>query len=114
MWRPANPQPAATSILGPEVRVRRILVIEQRDQIAALARATLSAQDWAVEVASDAVSAMKLLWDTVFSLIVVDIQLPDDGALDVVRVLHENDVRAAVLLLANRDDVLAAFSGLRD
>jgi DNA-binding response OmpR family regulator len=92
--------------------VRRVLVVEQGEPIAQLLRATLPAGDWVVYGAADAVDATNLLRDKAFDLIIVDLRLPDDGALDVVRVLHDNDVIASVLLLANRDDVHAAFRGL--
>jgi DNA-binding response OmpR family regulator len=92
--------------------VRRVLVVEDGERITALLRSLLGVLGWTVEVAADAVAAMSLLWDTDFDLIVIDLRLPGDGALDVVQVLHDNDVIASVLLLANREDVYAAFSGL--
>jgi DNA-binding response OmpR family regulator len=92
--------------------VRRVLVIEDGERVAGLLRSSLGAFGWTVDVASDAVSAMSLLWDNDFDLIVIDLRLPGDCALDVVRVLHDNDVIASVLLLANREDLHTAFSGL--
>jgi two-component system phosphate regulon response regulator OmpR len=92
--------------------VRRVLVVEEGERIAALLRSRLGGWGWTVAVAADAVAAMGLLLDKHFDLIVIDLRLPDEGALEVVRVLHENDVMASVLVLANREDALATFNGL--
>src|SRR5215510_426532 len=98
MWRPALP-PARPPhpIPGREVGVRRVLVVEEGGRIAALLRAQLSERAWAVEAAEDAVAAMGSLRDKDFDLVVIDLRLPDEGALEVVRVLHANDVMASVL-----------------
>jgi CheY-like chemotaxis protein len=111
----AGPPPPGRHIhSGSEVCVQRVLVVEQGEQIAELLRATLPAAGWSVAAASDAIAALELLRDGDTDLIVVDLRLPDDGALEVVRMLHENDVTASVLLLAKREDVQAAFSRLDD
>lgn len=92
--------------------MRRVLVIEWGERIAAVLRATLAPQGWVVDLAADGVAAMDLLAGGVFDLIVIDLRLPGEGALEVVRMLHEHDVLAAVLLLAGQEDVCAAFSGV--
>lgn len=92
--------------------MRQILVVEEGERIAALLRSQLGGWGWTVAAAADAVAAMGLLLAKEFDLIIIDLRLPDDGALEVVRVLHENDVMASVLVLANREDALATFSEL--
>lgn len=92
----------------------RALVVEDGERISGLLRSQLCPLGWTVDVAKDAVAAVDLLRKMDVELVVVDLGLPGGGALEVIRGLHDNDVLAAVLLLANRDDVLAALSAADD
>lgn len=88
--------------------MNRILVVEHEETIAALLRDGLTASGCTVEVVGGDAAVDRVLGGA-FDVIIIDIGLPGDAALDVVRALREVDVSASVLVVARREVVRKAL-----
>jgi len=65
--------------------MRRLLIVEDRNDLCEVVAAFCSAQGYAVTIASDGVSAWKALEGEQFDGLIVDVLLPDVDGLDLAR-----------------------------
>jgi len=91
---------------------QRILVVEDEEALALGIRDALLHTGYEVDVAHDGTSALEILGQHKFDLVVLDIMLPGMSGLDVLRKLRETQhgVRVVVLTaLADESDVVRGF-----
>src|SRR5262252_4996734 len=90
----------------------RILVIEDEKKTATFLAKGLREAGFAVDVAIDGESGLKLARTTKFDLLIVDIMLPHKDGWDVVAELRRDEVRTPILFLTARDNVRDRVKGL--
>ena len=90
----------------------RILVIEDEKKTAAFLAKGLREASFAVDVAIDGETGLKLARTTKFDLLIVDIMLPHKDGWDVVTELRRDEVRTPILFLTARDSVRDRVKGL--
>ncbi|MDQ4126636.1 MAG: response regulator transcription factor [Actinomycetota bacterium] len=89
----------------------RVLLVDDDEQLLALARLALSRNGVEVETAGTSGEALDLLEDTATDLVVLDVVLPDISGWEVLRRIREqSDV--AVMLLSGRDSDVDKARGL--
>lgn len=91
---------------------QRILVVEDEEPLAFGIRDALQHAGFEVEVVHDGTRALETLAENRFDLVVLDIMLPGQSGLDVLRKLRESrdDIRVLVLTaLADESDVVRGF-----
>jgi CheY-like chemotaxis protein/phosphoribosyl 1,2-cyclic phosphodiesterase len=110
-----EPLLVATTATGPEaVGGRRILVVDDDGDIRVLARHALSQDGHSVIEASSGEEGLALVKSWSPDLLVLDLLMPDQGGLDVLKILRSNSLTQAlpVLVLTGMDDeanIRAAF-----
>ena len=96
----------------------RVLVVEDDDFNAAILRAALSKQDWAVDVVGTAAEAWAALCAEAFDVVLLDLGLPDEDGSVVLRRLRLQaqgtlpDPRTPVLIMTGRDGIASRIAGL--
>ena len=90
----------------------RMLVVEDDRRIARFLVKGLREQTHAVDLALDGESALQLLADNVYDLLIIDVMLPGRDGFDVCRELRRNGCVTPVLMLTARDDVQDRITGL--
>ena len=89
-----------------------VLVVEDEKKTAAFIRKALQAESFAVEVSYDGREALTLATNTLFDAIVLDIMLPGEDGLSVLRRLRERQNSTPILLLSARGQVDERVQGL--
>jgi DNA-binding response OmpR family regulator len=96
----------------------RICIIEDEIQLVEALAKGLKKDGYAIDTASNARDASELLAINQYDLVILDINLPDDSGLNVLKVLRETDNQVRVLILsANRsidDRILGLDIGAND
>ncbi len=90
----------------------RVLVVEDEKKTASFIRKALQAEGLAVDVVHDGTTALGLLPQTAFDVVVLDIMLPGMDGLAVVRHWRERGIRTPVLLLTARSEISERVAGL--
>ncbi len=90
----------------------RVLVVEDEKKTASFIRKALQAESFAVDVSHDGAEALALATSTPFDAIVLDIMLPGQDGLSVLRQLREQRNHTPVLLLSARGQVDERVDGL--
>jgi two-component system, OmpR family, phosphate regulon response regulator OmpR len=86
--------------------LRRLLVVDDDPKLRELLRRYLTEQQFEVTLAADAPSMNKLMVKQVFDLIVLDLMMPGEDGLSIVRRLRgAGDTTPVVMLTAKGDDV---------
>jgi DNA-binding response OmpR family regulator len=86
----------------------RILVVVDREPVGSLFRAGLVEGGCEVEVVADGVEAVERVLAGRFDLVVIDVGLPDDAALDVVHALRSAVTNASGCAATDPDTVRTA------
>ena len=94
-------------------RSGRILVVEDEAAIAMTVRDRLEAEGYKVEIASDGRSGLDQARTGTFSVIVLDLMLPQMDGLTVCRDLRAGGVTTPILMLTARDQTVDKVVGLR-
>ncbi|MCR5733649.1 MAG: response regulator transcription factor [Lachnospiraceae bacterium] len=89
----------------------RILVVEDEDKLARFIELELIHEGYEVDKAMDGRSALEMAKSNDYSLILLDIMLPEINGLEVMRRLGK-DFPSPVILLTARDSVMDKVSGL--
>lgn len=96
----------------------RLLVVEDETKVAGFIRKGLEEEGYAVDVASDGRSGLRMALDRLHDLIILDIQLPGMDGIGVLREIRKAKIATPVLLLTVRaaieDKVLGLDSGADD
>lgn len=91
----------------------RLLLVEDNEELAALLRKGLAAEGFATDVVATAGEARDVLAITRFSAVVLDLGLPDEDGLSVLRALRDRHDATPVLVLTARGGVRDRVAGLR-
>lgn len=91
----------------------RILVVSDREPVVSLFRAGLAEGGCEVEVMADGVEAVERVLAEAFDLVVIDVGLPGDTALGVVRVLRSAMIESPVLVATDPKTVRTALDPKR-
>jgi len=91
----------------------RVLVVEDEEKIAQFLKKGLSEKGYAVETAGDADTALALLEEEPFDLLILDLLLPGsrDG-LEICREVRSRGIASKILMLTARDTVENKIEGL--
>lgn len=109
---PRNDGLAADDLDSIDVVGQRILVVEDDDGIALPLVRTLTREGYEVERVADGGLAVERGLSGGFSLVVLDLGLPDMDGLDVCRRLREQDFLGGIIILTARDGELDRVVGL--
>src|ERR1700676_319409 len=83
----------------------RILVVEDEKRIADFLSRGLESGGYAVDVANDGSTAIELVHNTEYDLIILDLGLPDMDGLSVLQKIRNRKPSPPVLILSARDAV---------
>jgi two-component system, OmpR family, copper resistance phosphate regulon response regulator CusR len=95
----------------------RILIAEDESRIASFLEKGLSARGYATTIATNGVDAFDLAASGEFDLLILDLGLPRQDGVDVLRRLRDSDNQIAIIVLTARDtesDTVSAFEGGAD
>jgi heavy metal response regulator len=96
----------------------RVLVVEDEKKVASFIKKGLEEEGYAVDIAADGENGLQMGLDRVHDLILLDIHLPKQSGLSILRELRRRKVTTPVLLLTVRanieDKVLGLDSGADD
>ncbi len=101
-----------TSVSADET-VRQILVVDDEPGLRKTLSDRLRAEGYAVETASNGVSAEKLVRERDYDVVILDLMLPAKDGVDVCRDLRRDGVSTAVLMLTARDAMADKIVGLK-
>jgi DNA-binding response OmpR family regulator len=91
----------------------RILVVEDERKVASFIRQGLEEEGHAVQVVADGATALDLLLgESLYDLVVLDLMLPKQDGLGVLRALRQRRIQTPVLILTARDSVSDKVAGL--
>ncbi len=90
----------------------RVLIVEDDSKLASVLRQGLKEQGFAVDVAGDGAAGLKLALATAYDAILLDLMLPGQGGLDVLRELRRQGRATPVLILTARSSVDDRVQGL--
>lgn len=90
----------------------RVLVVEDEPKVAALVKAGLAEQGYIVDVSSDGHQALERIGRESFDAIVLDVMLPGQDGLSVLRTLRERRQEVPVILLTARGSLEDRVAGL--
>ena len=92
---------------------RRSLLVEDEPSLVVTLTDRLAAEGYAVETASDGVSALERARREAFDVVLLDIALPLKSGLDVCRELRQSGVAVPILMLTARGEVSDRVVGLK-
>jgi DNA-binding response OmpR family regulator len=92
--------------------MNRILIVEDEARIASFLEKGLRANGFATQVTGDGAQALLLARTEEFDLLILDLGLPDQDGLDVLRDLRQEGVSLPVIILTARDRVGDRVVGL--
>jgi two-component system copper resistance phosphate regulon response regulator CusR len=94
------------------ISAMRILVIEDEKKTAAFLAKGLREAGFAVDLALDGETGLKLARATKFGLLIIDVMLPNKDGWEVVAELRRDGMRTPILFLTARDSVRDRVKGL--
>jgi DNA-binding response OmpR family regulator len=93
--------------------VRRLLIIEDNEDLAFGLRTNLEVQGYQVELATDGLEGLARARQAPFDLIVLDLMLPTLGGIEVLRKFRKENQSTPVLILTAKGNELDKVLGLR-
>ncbi len=90
----------------------RVLVVEDEDVLARALRRGLQAEGFAVDVAADGETGLRLALEGEHDVVVLDLMLPGRSGLDVLRTMRGEEVWTPVLILSAKDGDADVTAGL--
>lgn len=109
---PLLAQPGYPSYVQSKIALMRMLVVEDNEELAQLLAKGLGAAGFAVDLAARADDASHMLATNRYSVLVLDLGLPDDDGLAVLRELRSKGDGVPVLILTARGSVNDRVAGL--
>lgn len=85
--------------------MKKILIVEDDEAIAEIERDYLEIQGFAVEIASDGKAGLELAQNGSFSLIILDVMLPEIDGFSLCRTLREKLDIPIIMVTARKDDI---------
>lgn len=92
----------------------RLLIVEDDRDLADAVIAAFARHDVACDLARDAGDAELLIHQVEYRLIILDLGLPDEDGLSLLRRLRQNRVTLPIIILTARGDANSRVRGLRD
>jgi len=91
-----------------------ILVVEDKESMAAMLKETLEAEGYNVIPARDAAKGIKYLKDGKIDLVLTDLKLPDKNGIDVLKASREENHLTPVIVMTAFGSVEAAVSAMKE
>lgn len=91
--------------------MHRILIIEDESCIASFIEKGLKANGFAVTIATNGDEAILQTLDSVFDLLILDLDLPGKNGLEVIEELRGQGKTAPIIILTARNDIQSKISG---
>jgi len=91
-----------------------ILVVEDKESMAAMLKETLEAEGYKVIPARDAAKGIKYLKDGKIDLVLTDLKLPDKNGIDVLKASKEENHLTPVIVMTAFGSVEAAVSAMKE
>ena len=91
-----------------------ILVVEDKESMAAMLKETLEAEGYKVIPAKDATRGIKYLKDCKIDLVLTDLKLPDKNGIDVLKASKEENHLTPVIVMTAFGSVEAAVSAMKE
>jgi two-component system, OmpR family, alkaline phosphatase synthesis response regulator PhoP len=92
---------------------KRILVVEDAHDLAAVLRDRLQREGYSVDTASDGPSALKASDNDPYDLMILDVMLPEMSGFDVCREVRRRNYQTPILILTAKSETADKISGLR-
>ena len=89
-----------------------ILIIEDEVKAAAYLKKGLEENGFVADIATDGYQGLNLAVDRLYDLVILDVMLPGLDGWQILKSLHEKNVRSSVLMLTARDAVADRVRGL--
>ncbi|MCT4588503.1 MAG: response regulator transcription factor [Carboxylicivirga sp.] len=89
----------------------RVLVVEDEPQLAQSIQQFVASEGHNCEVAGDLVSALDLV-DSLFDIIILDLNLPDGNGLEVVKKVKGMNMQTGIIIVSARDSLDNKIEGL--
>lgn len=83
----------------------KILIIEDDAQILSFIKKSLGAKSWLVESAQDGKEGLKMALSGVYSLLILDLNLPGLGGRDIIERLRKKKMDLAIIVLSVRSNL---------
>lgn len=90
----------------------KLLIVEDDRDVAEMLAAYLGSLDYSLQEAHDGETAIDILREKEFDVVILDLGLPKVGGLDVLRDLRKRGSRTPVLILTGKDTVQEKEAGL--
>lgn len=93
--------------------MNRICLIEDEQKVASFITKGLEEQGYNVKTAGDGTSALKLLQQEQFDLLIMDVMLPDTNGIELCRTVRQKDTQTPILMLTALNQVHDKVAGLK-
>jgi DNA-binding response OmpR family regulator len=90
-----------------------ICLVEDEQKVAAFICKGLEEQGYAIRAAKDGKTALTILQNTVFDLLILDVMLPDINGIELCRQIRLKDNKIPILMLTALDQVHNKVAGLK-
>ncbi|MFC1852883.1 response regulator [candidate division CSSED10-310 bacterium] len=91
----------------------KILVIDDSESMRNLISETLSKEGYAVDVASDGISAIRKIKNNPYDLITLDVEMPGLRGIEVLRIIKKIDMRIYVIMVTSIATIQTAINAIR-
>ncbi len=91
-----------------------ILIVEDKESMAQMLRATLETEGYQCETASDGNEAVSLIKKEAFDLIISDLKLPGKDGLEVLRAAQEEDASLPVIIMTAFGTIETAVQAIKE
>lgn len=93
--------------------MNRICLIEDEQKVASFITKGLEEQGYNVKTAGEGTSALKLLQQEQFDLLIMDVMLPDTNGIELCRTVRQKDTQTPILMLTALNQVHDKVAGLK-
>ncbi len=90
-----------------------VLYVDDEDSLRMLVKNQLSSEGYTVEVADDGDTAIEILKQKKFDVILLDVRMPRVGGIEVLKHVKENNVSSRVIMLTAVDDLTVAIESVK-
>lgn len=93
--------------------MNHICLIEDEQKVSSFITKGLEEQGYSVKIAGDGATALKLLQQEQFDLLIMDVMLPDTNGIDLCRKVRQKDTHTPILMLTALNQVHDKVAGLK-
>ena len=95
-------------------RQTSVLYVDDEEALSELVKSALESFDFTVEVADDGDTALDILAERSFDVILLDICMPRMGGIEVLRHLRQKGVKSRIIMLTGVDDLTIAIETVKN